>query len=381
LPNLSDDEVQELVNEARLGAITLDTNIFYQFDYNLEARTLVEMGQFPRHGIRHLVTDVVAGEVRAHMIAAEDKARSTLRGALRRYMIVRGRSTQERERVAAEAGIGDDPEVSVYARWLDFIVSTQAELLLGTAADGEVLAEMYFAHSPPFATKADKKHEFPDAIALLALEASGEAMGKHVLAISKDQGWAAFAAISKWIVIMQDPATAIGLLHAADAIAAERALALLTNDDAGVRDDIDSAIGRFVDNFYPAIEAESCMEFTAEFEGASLVGIDPVDPTSATVLASDPETVTLAFEITIDVDVGAQFSFHVHDSVDDDDLNMGGTTATRRITLTLPITMIVLRGSTEADGAVLVEVEQMRQRTVDFGFVAPDDHQGKRYVL
>lgn len=375
MPSLSLNELQDLVDDADLGAVSIDTNIFHRLSYNLESQVLREVAQFPAHGIRHLVTDVVAGEVRTHMIAAEEQAKAKLRSALRHYTMVRGRLRAERDRIASEVDLDDDVEVAVYRRWLDFAFETTAEIIDGMPADGAKLIEMYFARTPPFEDKADKKHEFPDAIALLALETAGEAMGKYVLAISDDGGWKRFASTAKWVVALDDLKAAINLLHSADAIAAERALALLANDDAGIRDDVDAAIGKFLDDFYPVIEAESYMEFDAEFEGAKIVAIDPVDPTAATVLASDAETVTLAFEASLDLDVEARFTFQVHDAVDKDYLSMGERTAKQRVTIVLPVTIVVLRGSSEADGAVSVSIEQLRLQTVDFGFVEPSGWQ------
>src|SRR5687767_11703800 len=73
VPVLTTDQLQELVDEAKLGAISVDTNVFHRFGYNLEAASLLALAQFPAHGITHLVTDVVSGEVRMHMVENEAK--------------------------------------------------------------------------------------------------------------------------------------------------------------------------------------------------------------------------------------------------------------------------------------------------------------------
>ena len=53
--------------------------------------------------------------------------------------------------------------------------------------------DKYFHNHPPFGGGKDKKHEFPDAAALIMLEFMAAEKGVQVIAISKDNGWAAYA--------------------------------------------------------------------------------------------------------------------------------------------------------------------------------------------
>lgn len=372
MPVLTTDQLQELVDEARLGAISVDTNVFHRFGYNLEAASLLALAQFPAHGITHLVTDIVSGEVRAHMVENEAKVAADLRAALRRYAKVRRRGPGESGQVAQILDLDDDLAASVTERWNRFVAATDATPIAADRVEATELVNRYFGTVPPFEAKADKKEEFPDAIALLELEAHGEQTQRHVLAVTRDGGWALFAESARWVTVVEGLPAAIGLLHSADAITAERAVTLLANPIAGVRDDVDAAVGRFVDDLDPEIEAQSYMEFTADFTGATIVDIHPVEPTSATVLESDADTVTLSFGMEVDVEVEADFSFYVHDSVDDDYLGMGSTSRTSRVTLTAPVTLRVPRGVAEEDGAVSVRIERLRSPVVEFGYVEPD---------
>lgn len=372
MPVLTPAQLQELVDEARLGAISVDTNVFHRFGYNLEAASLLALTQFPAHGISHLVTDIVSGEVRAHMVENEAKAVADLKAALRRYAKVRRRNVGETNEVAQALDLDDDLAASAKERWDRFVVATDATPIAADQIDAAELVRRYFGTVPPFEARAEKKEEFPDAIALLELEAHGEQIQRHVLAVTRDGGWALFAESARWVIVVEDLPAAIGLLHSADAIAAERAVTLLANPIAGVRDDVDTALGAFIDDLDPEIEAESYMEFNAEFTGAAIVDIHPVEPTSATVLESDADTVTLSFGVKVDVEVEADFSFYVHDSVDDDYLGMGSSSRTCRVTLTAPVTLRVPRGVAEEDGAVSVRTERLRSPVVDFGYVEPD---------
>lgn len=350
----------------------MDTNVFHRFGYNLEAASLLALTQFPAHGISHLVTDIVSGEVRAHMVENEAKAVADLKAALRRYAKVRRRNVGESNEVAQALDLDDDLAASAKERWDRFVVATDATPIAADQIDAAELVRRYFGTVPPFEARAEKKEEFPDAIALLELEAHGEQIQRHVLAVTRDGGWALFAESARWVTVVEDLPAAIGLLHSADAIAAERAVTLLANPIAGVRDDVDTALEAFVDDLDPEIEAESYMDFNAEFTGAAIVDIHPVEPTSATVLESDADTVTLSFGVKVDVEVDADFSFYVHDSVDDDYLGMGSSSRTCRVTLTAPVTLRVPRGVAEEDGPVSVRIERLRSPVVDFGYVEPD---------
>lgn len=124
-----------------------------------------------------------------------------------------------------------------------------------------------------------------------------------MLAVTRVGSWTLFAEGSRWVTVVEGLPAAIGLFHSVDAIATERAVTLLANPIAGVRADVDTALGRFVDDFDPQIAAQSCMEFNADFTGAAIVDIHPVEPTSATVLESDADTVTMSFGGEVDVKV------------------------------------------------------------------------------
>ena len=71
----------------------------------------------------------------------------------------------------------------------------------------------YFAPSAPFQSSGAKKSEFPDAIALLSLEAWAKTRERKILAISKDTGWAEFADHSDWIDVERDFAEALQSLQ------------------------------------------------------------------------------------------------------------------------------------------------------------------------
>jgi hypothetical protein len=96
--------------------------------------------------------------------------------------------------VVDRAGQFFDQELSKY-------ISLFGGMQLDLHSQG-VLAEIfgrYFAERAPFGAGRDKKHEFPDAAALLSLEKYAQQAEISIVVVSKDEGWKEFAATSSRI--------------------------------------------------------------------------------------------------------------------------------------------------------------------------------------
>ncbi|MCZ7018809.1 PIN domain-containing protein, partial [Salmonella enterica] len=91
-----------------------------------------------------------------------------------------------REKLEARA----TPDQIVFREINDFFLATNAELVFYEEASTRKLFELYFGNRPPFHKSNDKKYEFPDAVALLSLEAYAENSG--ILVVSSDKDWITF---------------------------------------------------------------------------------------------------------------------------------------------------------------------------------------------
>ncbi|MCA6115206.1 DUF4935 domain-containing protein [Bradyrhizobium sp. WSM 1738] len=83
----------------------------------------------------------------------------------------------------------------------------------------------YFTIEPPFSRGELKKTEFPDALALLSLEAWASRHHTTVLLVSRDTDWQAFAAASKHLVVIADLSAALDCFNAAGSFAEAKCLA------------------------------------------------------------------------------------------------------------------------------------------------------------
>ena len=67
-----------------------------------------------------------------------------------------------------------DPEKAARRRLDTFLKTAGVKILTSENISAGKLVDMYFSLSPPFEAKREKKHEFPDAIALEVLEKWGK---------------------------------------------------------------------------------------------------------------------------------------------------------------------------------------------------------------
>jgi len=244
------------------------------------------------------------------------------------------------------------------------------------------LIKIYFDLSPPFEGSGKKKNEFPDAIALLSLEAWAEANNKKILAVSHDKGWADFASSSKRIDVMDDLPGALSLLqkdveHAAKVmgVIVER---LDSGDDKDLFDEIESHVSDEVSSASIFPDATSSFYFEPEFvelEFGSLSFRRKADRIDMDIVSIGAGRIVTRIGIQIEAEASTSFSFQVKDGIDKDYVSIGGCSASRELDFQSSI-LLTLEGDfsdlEEHDYFVWrVELIDMID-TVDFGEVEPD---------
>ena len=95
-----------------------------------------------------------------------------------------------------------------------------------------------FRDSAPFASRKEKKSEFPDASSLLLLEAYARDHGTKGIVASKDSGWSDFAANSEYLYCVKSIDELIALFEASGEHAKtvkDRVVAAINDEDSAVR--------------------------------------------------------------------------------------------------------------------------------------------------
>jgi hypothetical protein len=366
---MNETELADAIAQRRFGALTLDTSVFDQFDCSLDYKALQAVGPVcEQHGVRLVFSEVTAGEVQAHIHKAAADQAERLRAALNQYR----KAWRRRESVAELAAPVDlEAAAELLAReeWESFVNDVDAEVIGSEVSAGE-LVRRYFAVEPPFGTKEGKKHEFPDAIALLALESWGARQNLLVLVISRDGDWQTFCATAQHLVCASNFQQTLGHFNRAAQAVADRAVAMLKAVQApDLKHEIELEIESWLEHADFTIDAASDFYFDAEPEGAVLQWWDIVS--GPEVLAIEGEEVTFSIELDCLINFTANFNLSVRDGIDRDYVSLNSQTEEKEEKHKVALTVTVDR--TFAPEPSVKSIEANRRRLhVDFGHVSLD---------
>lgn len=261
--------------ELDYGAITLDNATLKGEGYRFYEGLLAQMRQFKESPVKVLQTDIVHNEAISHIGQEISRTRSSIEGALRsankQLKIKPDVIESARALLSIEGGESEIAEERL-KKFYEFIGAEKIDS--GEYADLSLLMEMYFSTEAPFETGKDKKHEFPDAIALLALEGWAEENDIDIIAVSQDKGWKNYSENSDRITLVSSLAEALEKFQphnkVASIIAHIREDSLLEGDNH-VLQEIEQAIINSIDGFDVWVEASSYMHFEWDDTSASYI--------------------------------------------------------------------------------------------------------------
>lgn len=198
-----DERIHAQIVAGDISALTLDTSIFERAGLAMEAGLLAQLEQFRESDIRLVVASVVAYEVRRHLAENAEKSVGALQNALReagRHQALPA-AVQHQLAAAVEA---DSAETRSRAqqRFDDWVARVGATILdeAEFAVIGDVMRR-YEAAEPPFNATGNKKHEFPDAVALSTLEGWARKARTKILTVTQDNDWKRYGAQSAGLAI------------------------------------------------------------------------------------------------------------------------------------------------------------------------------------
>lgn len=268
-----DEAIRQQIEANEIGAIALDTEVFDAKQLNLEAGLLRRVAQFANSAITVLLPDVIAGEVEAHLRQAASDAQGKLKRAMRQIEHARLLSLVDDAAPATQLlGQITDPAAAteVASQRLESWIECSGAVVLH-ASEHVTLDEVmlrYFDSQPPFAVSGSKKHEFPDAVALLTLERWAEQQERKVLVVSNDPDWVRYCATSQRLVLVRDLADALSGFQDQTASYAARRLAELLDEGDPVG--LQAALLRAMDGQDDKVEfdVDADSQFEVEPEGA-----------------------------------------------------------------------------------------------------------------
>ncbi|EKO3894522.1 PIN domain-containing protein [Vibrio breoganii] len=368
--------------ELDFGAITIDNATYKGEGYKFYEGLLAQMRQFKESPVRVLQTDVVHNEAINHIGQEISKTRSSIEQALRSANKQLKIKSEDIENARALLSVdGSEAEIAE-ARLEKYYYFIGAEKIdSGRYADLSRLMDMYFSTEAPFETGKDKKHEFPDAIALLALEGWAEENEINIIAVSQDKGWKNYSEGSDRITLVSSLAEALEKFQphnkVVSIISHIREDSLLDSENH-VLEELEQAIINSVDGCDIGIEASSYMHFDWEDVSASYISHeldkDQDGLVKIRVVSINDEEIVLKVGATVEVEVEASFYFSVRDSIDKDYVGMGGNVCTTTESYHTDI-LLSLTGdfSQDFDEIYVAEIEVLETiGHADFGEVEPD---------
>jgi hypothetical protein len=240
---------------------SLDTNIFDQKHLNLERGILAQFKQFAEGSAKFVLSEVVLREVFRHLKSDADLAKQQLEAAMRQSGLARLFDEETLASLRTLTSGASDASDAANRSLKNWIVRAGCEIVHASGADIERLIAMYFASETPF--EEGKKHEFPDAIALITLEDWAKTNGKKLLAITRDKGWISFCEKSEWIDTEPDVSSALQRFQAHTESACRLFASLLSSIAAGDRQDVknelEQRLAREIAEIEPEIDA--CSDF------------------------------------------------------------------------------------------------------------------------
>lgn len=369
MPTMTEYEIQEAVDKGRISALTLDTSLFDKYGCNLDFKVFEALGQFKKSKVAVVLSEVVAGEIANHITRDCETTQNELKTAIKKF--------RKRWKLAATFDTGLEREISipvatsVEAQMSSFLAMSGASVVLATA-DPKVAPEVvrrYFALEVPFENNKEKKSEFPDAFALLSLEADAKARGGLTLCVSLDKGWQAFCTNSDHLVCMEDLADALGMFkHAGSEVAKSTVQLWRENRAPQLVQQVEGAIEYALDglDFYPDATMPTAHESSPHSATLQTLTADTSSP--PTVISSDAETVTFRTKVQGLVSFEAEFQAYSYDSLDRDNVPLGSVMATTEQPLTFDLVITVSRKINEEPEVLDVDVAPIRV-SIDFGYV------------
>jgi hypothetical protein len=357
-------------------ALCIDTNIFRETGYSFDKGLPAQLAQFSDSPVKVVVSEIVHREMKRHIAEIVGKARAALEKGLKEVQQEMGSSEGAVTR-ARKAILTSETDEEVAQRRLEaFYERCEVTVLPAHTVTSREVLERYFNQEPPFSETGDKKHEFPDAYALMSVEKWAAENDFKVLVVSHDKGWKEFCAKSERLTCRDDLGSALKLFqphNAASQFLTDLNACLVSPTTSEVEDAIAGGIKSALEVMEIHVNAESRFywepsDVYAEYKShefrhlaSTRVDIDLVRVTEQEVVVRIPAEIT--------AEIHASFSLSMTDPIDKDEIGMGSEDLDVEHTFDSDV-LITFQGdfSGALNGVSVEEVELVDSMpTVEFG--------------
>lgn len=351
MPLLAEHELRDAIAEGKVRAVSIDTNIFDRFGCNLKIPILRKLDQFKDTGIYVVLSEIVVREVKKHISRAAEKARLDLDASFSKCK-ERWHLNFDFDQMLQTIGIDKNHDNLAIWQFNEFGRHIEAITVpVNGYVDIDELNKRYFDIKAPFESNAKKRHEFPDAMALLSLETWAKQRGFWMLLVSADKGWQKFSDISDNLICVEELEIALDLFNeAVHSVANEIVLTLQDGEAETLSDEINTVIQDYLNKNDFSVNTDSSFYIEKEEGEAVLQSWKILTSVPPRIIAYDKETITFAVNIECVVNFTADINIYIYGP--DEHTYLGSDTVSKDDDIQLSSILTISRESSLEPGLV-----------------------------
>ena len=367
--------------EGDVSFFSIDTDLIQSHGYNFNEGILNQLPKMLPPSMHILFTEIAVREIISHLMEPVREAIQQFTSSSDRLrkaeldMDEIGRSFLE---LSAEASA-----IATFRnRIADYAERCRGDIL---EVEGETLAkdmfDLYFSGKPPFEARKDKKHEFPDAAALLLLEQHGRLAKTVGIVASNDGGWSKFADASDYFFCVKTIDELTSLFAATDEHGKkvkEQVRAVIEDENSKARVELLDELEEHVRHATWTVDdifTSTASRVEPHIYEATLLEHD-FDPflSEAWVVDGDPTGWIVKIIVDLKVKLLVDLEFFVYDYIDKDELSLTSDAIEREFDMSVDVFLTfsgVQDGTSPEDWDVEVEIAS-GDYSVNIGEVEPD---------
>jgi len=336
VPIADDSEIVHLLTTGRIKALTVDTNIFYEKGWHFKSPALQAIEGLKARPLRFVLSSTIKREVRSRFVEHTEDALRRAKREIGKALAAFETSTPPLDTIVAQIFGTQAPGDAARQRLDEFLTNAKCDVATDSDfVDVDTLFDSYFNGNPPFGADK-KKHQFPDALALKALEGRAKQDGMGILVVSKDNDWKSFCEKSDDLYWVSDIERALSLvtkgLTTTTATGLRHAVVSWLSEDGEGRQEVhehtasDVKASVFNANGYPTFGEMEATPREGYLTNIIWPDAQDMDIIQFSAVGPNEHEVVVSVPVTLCIDVPVDLSFSVWDDIDDEPIYFGGRT-------------------------------------------------------
>lgn len=331
MPAAPESEIHKLLASKRISAITVDTSIFDEKQLNFTESPLANLAAIKGSPFNFILSQTVVAETKLHLEKAAADALRTSKKEIGAALYAFDTRTPTRDAIMEMITGGKAASQIAEERLSAYIDATQCNVVVDTdLVNTKEIMDLYFSSHAPFG-QGRKKNEFPDAIALIALEKTAIIKDTCLLVVSKDGDWQNFCEKSERLYIVRELERALDLMQDAPA-ALRKSIAHWLGSGGDGRSGVQYLLNNKVEHIDFSVEAYSAASYmeaipwagqlrSVEWPSESM--LDIIDVSKG---GGNSTEVTVSVPLILVVEVPVELNFSAWDAYDHESVGLGGRT-------------------------------------------------------